>query len=657
MTAETIPHERAAAGSSPDRSYRVLAIAAMPFLVVLGAWMLRHPYLGITHDGTLYMLLALKSITPDAYSRDTFFAFGSQGDFTLSGIVLGKLVAALGAGAASLIATALGQAIWVGGAAALFTRMTGSARAAMLPLLGIVCLSASYGGFDVFNYGEGFATPRIYAEGLALWGLWAVAGSRLLLAGIFFLGGLVLHPIMALTGIGMAAIYLALGDRRWWLAILAGLAGIVALAALGVSPLDRLGHGIDAAWLDLIQQRNVYLFPTFWNPADWYRTICIAAFGVAAAFVLTGWQQRLVIASIIAGLGGIAATVISVDLLHNVFAMQIQFYRAASLMHLFGNFAVALLVLRLWQQRINAFPLIALITLAWVTSYMLLPALGAVLAVFAAFMAATQLRYRLAPVSKGFAAVACGLALLAITTAFGLRLYITADRVYQAVSQEIAPPQVFLHIAPIDVIVAVIVVVVLAHFRPVAARRAMPAAAIVMLLAAGALWDRRDGWGHGIEGDFDVTALTSRIGKDATVYFELDARGAWVMLGRATYGSVMQGAGINFSRESALAYAEATRDLTPILGRKPMDIFRREDDSDYIEVKLYRADIASVCNAASDLDFMLLSRGVEGLHVATWSPPSPFYNVRALTRGDFKPPIRTFYLYDCGQIRRESEPG
>jgi hypothetical protein len=202
-------------------------------------------------------------------------------------MLLGKLVASYGMGPASLISTAVRQAIWLGGVAMLFIAMSGTLREATLPLLGVVCLSATYGGFGVFNYGEGFVMPRIYTEGLALWGLWALARGRLILAGGLMLAGLVLHPIMALTGMAMAIVYLAQGDRRWCYAIVASLAAICALALAGVSPFDRLGQTIDPVRLDLIQQRNIYLFPTMWEPVIWYRTVCMAVFTAVAAFVLT----------------------------------------------------------------------------------------------------------------------------------------------------------------------------------------------------------------------------------------------------------------------------------------------------------------------------------------------------------------------------------
>lgn len=657
MTADSIPHGGTATGSLPEKNYRALAIAVTPVLLVLGAWMLRHGYFGITHDATLYMLIALKSIAPEAYSRDLFFAFGSQGDYTLSGVLLGKLVSSVGLAQASLISTVIGQAIWISGAIILISRISGGLRAATLPLLGIVCLSTTYGGYGVFNYGETFATPRIYAEGLTFWGLWAVAHGRLLLAGGLFLGGLVLHPIMALTGIAMASVYLALGDRRWWFAILAGLVAIGVLAALGVSPLDRLGHTIDSVWLDLIQQRNFYVFPTLWLSADWYKTVGIAGFGVAAAVVMTGWQQRLIVAAMIVGVGGIAATIVTVDLLHNVLAMQLQFYRTAWLLHVFGNFGIALLVVRLWQNRVNAVPLIALITVAWVVCFMLLPGLGAVISIFAALLAATQLRRKLPTVSRRLTITVCAFAVLALATAFGLRLYISADRIIQAATEGTAPPGVFLYFLSIDAIVVLILFVLLARSYPKLVTGALPVAASVIFVLAIATWDRRGDWARGVEGNFDVSALQALIPENATVYFERDSRGAWLMLRRATYGSVSQGAGINFNRDSALAYAKATGNLTTILGRQPMDIFRREDDIDTTQATLVRADIDKVCTAATDLDFMLLSRRVEDAYSVVWMPPKPFYNVRALTRGNAQPPLHSYYLYDCRKIRSDAATG
>ena len=51
---------------------------------------------------------------------------------------------------------------------------------------------------------------------------------------------------------------------------------------------------------------------------------------------------------------------------------------------------------------------------------------------------------------------------------------------------------------------------------------------------------------------------------------------------------------------------------------------------------------------------MLLSRRVEGAYGAKWTPSVALHNVRAVTRGKSRAPIKTFYLYDCRRIRSDA---
>lgn len=150
-----------------------------PALLVLGAWLACNPYLGIVHDARLYVAQVLRTLHPDVFDSDLFFAFGSQDDFSLFSRLFAPLIAYFGTSAASLLIVALGHALWLSGAAALALRLAPDRAAAVAGLVLLAVMPSFYGGWEVFSFGEGFATPRLLAEGIALWALWALADRRL----------------------------------------------------------------------------------------------------------------------------------------------------------------------------------------------------------------------------------------------------------------------------------------------------------------------------------------------------------------------------------------------------------------------------------------------------------------------------------------------
>ena len=57
--------------NTPGTTSGCIAWAAL----VLGTFILMHPYPGIVHDGVLYLGQALARLSPDIYEQDVFFRF------------------------------------------------------------------------------------------------------------------------------------------------------------------------------------------------------------------------------------------------------------------------------------------------------------------------------------------------------------------------------------------------------------------------------------------------------------------------------------------------------------------------------------------------------------------------------------------------------
>jgi hypothetical protein len=325
-------------------------IALLPLVLAAAAWwLLTRPYHGFWHDGIFYAVQALKNLHPERYAHDLFFLYGSQDDFTLYGKLQAWLTGVLGMQRTLLVLAAVGAVLWLTALIGLLARwLSGLPLAAALVL--VLAMDSHYAGFGLFSYGESFATPRIFAEALVLFSLSCWLDARRLPALLALAGAAVLHPLIALAGIGVIAWSLLgkLTDRPLvlWTALLAlGLLGLQLLVWAGLSP------RLDPLWRQLLAQRSPYVFPYLWGLSDWLRVALDAALLWMAARHVPGEAGKLaswVLPVFALGmLYAMAAGVLGVQL-----AVAAQIHRVQWLAHLLALALAVPLVQQLWQTDI-----------------------------------------------------------------------------------------------------------------------------------------------------------------------------------------------------------------------------------------------------------------------------------------------------------------
>lgn len=219
-------------------------------------WLLSHPYQGIWHDARIYLVLALNRLLPDAFVRDVWFAFGSQGDLTLFDEAYAALLRVLPPSEAAKAVAMAGGAVWLAGCLVLGARMLGwRCAAAYASLLAI--LNPSYDlGANLLFVNESFATARPYAMGLVLAGMAAWIGGHRAAAGLLFAAALTLHPLMAIGGIACILV-LALRDRVVLGLLLLTIAALAYGAWAGVPLLERM----DPLWESLVRHTSAIVLP------------------------------------------------------------------------------------------------------------------------------------------------------------------------------------------------------------------------------------------------------------------------------------------------------------------------------------------------------------------------------------------------------------
>lgn len=334
-------------------------------LLGLAMLFLIHRYWGIDHDATLYLGEALRVLHPDIYGRDLYFAYGSQGKYTLFPWLLGWLMGWLDP--ASLF-------FWGGFAGLLaFAWASWFCVRSLLPggqrywaWLGVLCLPTWYGRTVIFTYAEPFLTPRPFAEALGLVAL-GLGVRRHVWGAIACLGlAAMLHPLQALAAALVLWPWAVLQDRRWlhalWLILPIG-----AAALMGLAPFDGLVHRVDPAWWAELRGITGQLFVTGWPQLDYQ----YMAFD--AALLAFAWHSRqddfgrVCLAALAGLLLGVGASLLLVEALHLVLPTGLQLWRVHWLAHWVAMAAFALQIssdlLRLAHLRAALLTLAGL--LAW----------------------------------------------------------------------------------------------------------------------------------------------------------------------------------------------------------------------------------------------------------------------------------------------------
>ena len=235
----------------------------IPLVFILAMWIAARPYYGIIHDARLYMIQALHALQPARYDRDLYFRYGSQDAFTIFTSGYKWLVAWLGPATAHLAAAVGGGALWLAALFALVWTIVPGRRERWLAVAGAILLDPKYGG--IFNYGEAFATPRLFAEALVMAALaLGVRGRAIVAWALLVLAGLV-HPLAAAGGAGVLLVRAAIADRRAWIAIGAAAGVALLVAAIGVEPFSRVLTRYDDAWFKITETRAYFVLMTHWT--------------------------------------------------------------------------------------------------------------------------------------------------------------------------------------------------------------------------------------------------------------------------------------------------------------------------------------------------------------------------------------------------------
>lgn len=225
-------------------------------------WVIGRPFAGIWHDSRFYSLQALQHLRPIAFSRDLFFLYGSQDQYSLFGSFHAFAIAISGLMTGTMALQGIGLGLWFGAAWALMRCAPG--KLAPIALVLLVSIDSHYGSHGVFAFGEQFLTARLYAEAFSLLGLAAWLAGNKALGGAAFAVACTLHPVMALPAL-VVGLGMLLRPKVWFGLVGTVVAMAIGLGFMGLPPFTGLLHPMDAVWWQLAVARSPFVFLHTWE--------------------------------------------------------------------------------------------------------------------------------------------------------------------------------------------------------------------------------------------------------------------------------------------------------------------------------------------------------------------------------------------------------
>jgi hypothetical protein len=569
-----------------DRTLPTLYAAA----AFAALWLLGRRYHGIIHDATLYVTMGLHRLEPQAFARDLFFVNGSQDSYSVFSPLYAPLIALLGPADAALLVVIVGQVAFIGAAWALAGRLAPGTRWWALVML--AALSGYYGGGHAVRIAESFATARTLAEPLVLATFAALLAGRTAFALLALAAASLLHPLVALPAWGVLALWYA--QERPHLLRLLPLALIGGGATLLLLP-----PKVDPAWHESLVERSRHLFVLLWPLADFAKVAWAAGVTALAVAFAAPAARRLLLAVVAVGVAGVLASAVLVDFARSGPASALQFWRALWILQAVSTLMVPFVVMKLWngapghrlaagfvaasccfgrgEQGIAAALVLGALALTWSVS-------------LAGRIDARRMRI--------------GLVVSACVAAVGM-LYDVQRRLPDLYMPLDEPLTAYFRVAG-SLGVLLPLAALLGFGMQSRYRRAACVASLLACAFAVAIWDARSPWSRYLE-QRPTHPFSSAIPKGAQVYWSTVSSPAWTALRTTNWFSADQGAGIVFTRATAIEWPQREVASRPLReAEKVCELLKRPDCT------IPAAPVRALCSFPQGPDYLVLSAPVAG---------------------------------------------
>lgn len=351
--------------SKPGAIQRLVVTGALTLMLV-ALWAVMHRHQGIALDGKLYAVQAMAKVSP-ALASDVYLANTSQDRYTFFSPIYAAFIARTGLENAELLLFIV-CTVWFLAAAWFLARELSSAEVAWLAAALLVITTGYYGASAILHYSETYLTARSLAEALVVTSLACHFSGRGRMAILFAAGAFLIHPLMALPGF-LLLIGLRFPVRQVLIGAGAGVLAvyIIALADLNAPPGMRFLTLVDAPWLDMIRQRSQFLFFEYWTANDWQiNARPLLSLAVTAIVIQDERIRRLCVTAMTIGVAGLAVAFIAGKVGPVAMLLEGQAWRWMWIASFVGVLLLAPTALAAWRDE-KCGPLCAcLLVSAWV---------------------------------------------------------------------------------------------------------------------------------------------------------------------------------------------------------------------------------------------------------------------------------------------------
>lgn len=620
---------------------RVPSLAAA--LLIAALWLISRPYRGVRHDGILYLGQTLAHTLPDTIGRDVFLGYGSQDRYSIFSKLMSPVVQALGVPLSQLGMLVLCQVAFALGCWALTAELP-SRFVRWCAMLSLAALSHTYtGGGGAFAFAEPFLSARSLAEPLAILSLALLLRGRAAWAVLPMLGALALHALIAVPALLVAWVFLCLKDWRWCFAAAAAV-GAAVLGALGIAPFDGLWRVYDPTWWTNVHIANANVFILTTRTQDWGTAAFDALVLLTASRLLPGTSlARLLRAMLICAPILTALWALGADMLHDVLLTQLQVWRIYWLTHLFAVLLLPLLLLHFWWRGpIGRWAAAALVLAAAAVSANLstelLCLLWALLPMFLSWHD-TQV----SPAIARLAAIVSLVAVLVVSAIVGIRTH-SAVALFPERFNGATDVQIVLGLSAVAAAIGYAAMRGLAESGP---RRWVSGVMLLALLACGgAWWDQRSDWQRYVENGLNGSGLPfeGMVPPSASVLWDDSLIEPWLLMRRQQFFASEQGAGLLFSRPTAMEFAAHENAIRPLLVQrqvcKTLAVVTGAGDSNCYPTPEILRDMCQ--QKPRHPDYMVFraqpdSDGTGAIAVWNYRPGDAVHS-------------RSYRLYDCAQL-------
>ena len=639
----SLRRDGSATSREDDRNFALCLV-----LLIATVWLATRPYVGVVNDSRFYTVQTLAALLPGRFSDDLYFHYGSQDQFTLFTLIYKPVLAAFGMAKAAIVLTIVGQCLWIAGLVYFALGIFRDGRVALIAVTMAVALPAGV----MFNYGEQFLTPRLFAEATTLWALGLMLRGRpmscLLLLGLSAL----VHPLMTLPGFAVLFLHEAGRRRIWWVFGAVAVIASFGLASLGVQPFVRLLETFDPAWFAVVRVRDFFCLLTEWGMFDWLKACNIFVVAALGMSVAEPRERQFFVVVLAVALGGLAVTLVGGDLLRNVLIVDAQQYRATWLLAVVANLFVGPLLLRVRWSALSGMTRVALalaVCTLVATTFLGGGYLVTTPMVMFAGIAATWEQNRQERIPAG--ARVLGFTILGLTCGLAVTV------LYEYFATIADWPSLFWPAARgLGLTLAALGGGAVLVTASTAARstviRSLVVFAIGLTVIAALGWDQRTPWTQFIEtADAAPESLSTLLPGQKPIYWEGDVRIPWFLLKRPSYFSCAQGTGSLFFRGIAINYARRFED------------FRRLGTLDFGQettcpappdpepASFKRDELASICTKEPELGSLVLTRPLLFAPDGIWISPVNFEDVRAVNGHVQVVSTNRFFVYSCAALR------